>query len=109
MVDEQTTRQKIRGFLEKSINGASPSRIEDYFDRVYDEELTTGEILSHIDHLRQSQEHADWQMFARPPECKDCHFDEFHELVNIPSRCPKCRSEWIQEPAFDIVREEESG
>lgn len=106
MVEEQTTRQAIQEFLEKSINGASPERIVQYFDRVYEEDISESEVLNHIDHLRQSQEHKSWQLFVRPPECLECRFDEFHDVVNIPSRCPNCRSERIQEPAFDIEVDE---
>lgn len=102
MIEEQTTRQKIRDFLERSLNGASPSRVEQYFDRVQDEEIAVGEVITHIEHLQKSQKHKSWQLFVRPPECLECYFNDFDDVVNIPSQCPKCRSERIQEPAFDI-------
>lgn len=40
-------------------------------------------------------------LLIRPSECRKCGF-VFRPEINIPSRCPKCRSEWIEEPRFKI-------
>ncbi len=37
----------------------------------------------------------------KPAECKRCGF-VFRPEINLPSRCPKCKSEWIEEPRFKI-------
>jgi predicted Zn-ribbon and HTH transcriptional regulator len=41
-------------------------------------------------------------LLVAPPECRDCGFTDFHDLVNRPSRCPECKSEGVEEPAFRI-------
>jgi len=66
-------------------------------------EVTTAAALSHVRHVARSLEGSgDEQLLVAPPECRDCGFTDFDDLANRPSRCPECRSESIQEPAFRI-------
>lgn len=96
MID--TRRQRIRALLEKSFNGKSPSELSDQLYYKYDEEVGVDEVLEHIEHLKSSGE----DILVRPPMCKECRFDNFDNLLNVPSQCPECRSEWLSEPVFTI-------
>ena len=40
-------------------------------------------------------------LLIKPAECRKCGF-VFKPEINIPSRCPRCKSEWIEEPRFKI-------
>ncbi|AHL21930.1 putative transcriptional regulator containing an HTH domain fused to a Zn-ribbon [Thermococcus nautili] len=41
-------------------------------------------------------------LLVKPAECRKCGF-VFRPEINIPSRCPRCKSEWIEEPRFMIA------
>ena len=65
--------------------------------------ITTADALSHVRHVARSLEGSgDERLLVAPPACRDCGFTDFDDLVNRPSRCPECRSEAIDEPAFRI-------
>lgn len=93
-VDEGTTRQRIADFLRAET--AQAGAIANEFD------VTTSQALSHVEHIAQSLAEADEELLVAPPECRDCGFTDFDDLANRPSRCPDCRSESIEEPAFRI-------
>lgn len=40
-------------------------------------------------------------LLVKSAECRKCCF-RFKPEINIPSRCPRCKSEWIEEPRFKI-------
>ncbi|AIF69127.1 transcriptional regulator [Palaeococcus pacificus DY20341] len=40
-------------------------------------------------------------LLIQPAQCKNCGF-VFKSEIKIPSKCPKCRSSWIEEPRFKI-------
>lgn len=42
-------------------------------------------------------------LLIKPAQCRKCGF-VFKAEINIPSRCPKCKSEWIEEPRFKLER-----
>ncbi|AEC52299.1 hypothetical protein PNA2_1383 [Pyrococcus sp. NA2] len=42
-------------------------------------------------------------LLVRPAQCRKCGFI-FRPEINIPSRCPRCKSEWIEEPRFKLER-----
>ncbi len=56
-------------------------------------------------HVERSARRAGRRLRVRPPECLDCGF-EFRgresRHLHPPSRCPRCRSEHIQEPTFHL-------
>lgn len=91
---ETTTRQRLREALRKE--PATPSALAREFD------LTPATVISHVEHLAQSLEESDEQLLAAPPECRDCGFDGYDDLLNRPSRCPDCKSESIAEPTFTV-------
>ncbi|CAB50214.1 transcriptional regulator [Pyrococcus abyssi] len=42
-------------------------------------------------------------LLVKPAQCRKCGFT-FRPEINIPSRCPRCKSEWIEEPRFKLER-----
>ncbi|ASJ17390.1 transcriptional regulator [Thermococcus chitonophagus] len=42
-------------------------------------------------------------LLIKPAQCRKCGFT-FKPEINIPSRCPRCKSEWIEEPRFKLER-----
>ncbi len=91
---DETTRQRLADRLRR--DPATPSTLAAEFD------LTTGSILRHVEHVSQSVDRGDAQFLVAPPTCRECGFDTFDDLLNVPSRCPECKSEAVEEPAFTI-------
>ncbi len=93
---DETTRQRLAEALRAE--PATPSALAREFD------LTTGAILSHVEHVSRSLEPADEEFLVAPPTCRECAFDTFDDLLNVPSRCPDCKSEAVDEPVFTIQK-----
>jgi predicted Zn-ribbon and HTH transcriptional regulator len=91
---ERTTRQRIAGALREE--PAEAGGIASEFD------VTTEAALSHVEHIAESLDGTDEQLLVSPPECRECGFTDFDDLINRPSRCPECKSENVAEPAFTI-------
>lgn len=91
---ERTTRQRIADFLRHET--AQAGTLANEFS------VTTNTALTHVEHIAASLEGTDEQLLVAPPECRDCGFTGFDDLVNRPSRCPECKSESVEEPAFRI-------
>jgi predicted Zn-ribbon and HTH transcriptional regulator len=91
---ERTTRQRITDRLRETPLQAGA--IANEFD------ITTSAALSHVEHISKSLSESSEQLLVAPPECSECGFDEFDDLINRPSRCPDCKSETVEEPAFRV-------
>lgn len=96
-MNKKTRKQRIIEFLIER-PGMRPSDIRNALSD-YKIESTPDEIIEHIKEINNKDE---IQIQVAPPECKDCGFDNWDNIVNIPSQCPECRSEWIEEPLFKI-------
>jgi predicted Zn-ribbon and HTH transcriptional regulator len=92
---ERTTRQRIADYLRDHTAQAGTLATEF--------EITTGTAFTHVKHIAQTlAATGEEQLLAAPPQCRDCGFSGFDDIVNRPSRCPECKSEAIEEPAFRI-------
>ncbi|WP_418282422.1 transcriptional regulator [Halorubrum sp. DTA98] len=90
---EPTTRQRIADRLRE--DAATASELGGALS------LPTHVVYDHLEHVSRSV--ADGETFlVAPPACHECGFDGFDEPLNHPSRCPECKSERIEEPAFRI-------
>ena len=67
--------------------GASPRDVED-----------------ELEHLRKSLRSEGAVLEIDPATCRKCGFRFKRDRVDKPSKCPKCRSTWIAEPRFRVVR-----
>lgn len=92
---EATTRQRMADRLRGE--PATPSVLATEF------EVTAGAVIRHVEHISRSIDAGDGEEFlVAPPECSECGFSDFDDLLNRPSRCPECKHEGIEEPAFLI-------
>jgi predicted Zn-ribbon and HTH transcriptional regulator len=91
---ERTTRQRIAEFLRHE-----PARAGSLANEFG---VTTTTALTHVEHIAASLSGTDERLLVAPPECRDCGFTGFDDLVNRTSRCPECRSESVEEPVFRI-------
>jgi predicted Zn-ribbon and HTH transcriptional regulator len=89
-----TTREQIADRLREKPLSASAL--------AHEFEIRTPEALQHVEHISRSLADTDEQLLATPPECRECGFDSFDDLVNRPSRCPECKAESVTEPVFQI-------
>lgn len=96
-MSEKTTRELITEVLERRPE-VKPSDMRNALSD-YKISLTPDEIVEEIKEINRKESIT---VHVAPPECKDCGFDNWGELANIPSKCPQCRSEWIKEPRFTI-------
>ena len=91
----RTTRERMADRLREGHWSASALARE--FD------IQTATVLGHVEHVARSLEHSNEEFLVAPPECRECGFDSFDDLLNRPSRCPECKSEAIEEPVFTIA------
>ncbi|MEY7851467.1 transcriptional regulator [Natrarchaeobius sp. A-rgal3] len=91
---DETTRQRLADALRRE--AATPSELAATFD------LVPHAVVNHVEHVARSVDGGDEQLLVAPPTCRDCGFDDFDQLLNLPSRCPSCKSESIAEPTFTI-------
>ena len=65
--------------------------------------LREKEVVEHLEHLRRSHV----ALAVTPAACRECGFVfRKRERLGRPTRCPLCRSEQIEEPLFEVAREE---
>jgi len=89
----ETTRQRIADTLREG-----PATASDLGETL---SLPTHVVYDHVEHVSRSVD-GDAELLVAPPACRDCGFDGFDDPINEPSRCPECKSERIEEPAFVI-------
>ncbi len=92
--ERETTRQQIATHLRNT--PTPPGTLATEFG------IRSSEVLSHVEHLAKSLQSTDEQLLVAPPECRECGFSGFDDLINRPSRCPECKSESVDEPVFTI-------
>ncbi|MFC7068234.1 transcriptional regulator [Halobaculum lipolyticum] len=90
---DRTTRERIADELRERALPASALAAE--FD------VTRSTVYDHLEHVSRSLPEGE-EFLVAPPECRDCGFDRFDDPVNSPSRCPDCKGENVEEPAFVI-------
>ncbi|MFX1483988.1 MAG: transcriptional regulator [Promethearchaeota archaeon] len=62
-------------------------------------------VYEDIDHISKSLKRKDKRLLIRPASCGKCQFIfRNRKTAKAPSKCPKCRSEWILAPAFIITK-----
>ncbi|MEE6211338.1 transcriptional regulator [Salarchaeum sp. III] len=92
---ERTTRERIADALRE--DPGTPSSLATEFA------ITAHAALRHVEHVAKSLDGTDEELLVRPPECEECGFNDFDDPLNLPSRCPECKHEGIEEPAFKIA------
>ncbi len=58
-------------------------------------------ILEDLKAIQRTLKREGKVLLIKPAECRKCGF-VFPPEIKVPSRCPRCKSEWIEEPRFKI-------
>lgn len=92
---EITIRQRIMAELEK---GSMTAR-----DLSKTIRISEKEAIAHMDHVAKSLQRPK-RLIIEPSVCNKCGFVfKDRRRFSSPSRCPECRHEGIQPPAFRIL------
>ena len=60
-------------------------------------------VYEDLDHISKSVKRQHKELLIRPAICGKCQFTfKVGKSAKAPSKCPKCRSQWILAPAFII-------
>jgi predicted Zn-ribbon and HTH transcriptional regulator len=92
-----TRRENIMELLEQSENPLTAQDICDILDV-----RKRGIIYEDLEHIAKSVKRRKKQLLIRPASCGSCNFIFKTRSVKKPSKCPKCKSEWIIPPAYLI-------
>ncbi len=65
--------------------------------------VTAKEIAGDLRHLEKSLKHTDCRLVVEPAFCRKCEFEFARDKLTKPSRCPKCRSNRIEEPVISVI------
>lgn len=98
--NEGSLRERIAKLLENSREPLTAEDIARFF------EIDIDDVYLHLAHIAKSVRRLSRgkkYLFMIPPRCRKCGF-LFKDLdkPKKPSRCPRCKSEWIEPPRFTI-------
>lgn len=92
----RTTRERLADRLRE--RAATPSELAATFD------ISRGSVIAHLEHVARSIDASTGETLeVAPPRCRACGFEAFDDLLNLPSRCPNCKSEDLAEPMVRIT------
>ena len=93
-----TRREQIAEFLEEA---EVPLTAQDLCERLDIKKRSI--IYEDIDHIARSVKNEGKEVIIRRASCGKCNyvFSQKHS-AKAPTKCPKCKSEWILPPAFLI-------
>lgn len=102
-----TTRERIYELLRKS---EKPLTVDDIISLLNLSDMNPKDVYDHLQHIAKSvkaRSKGKEYLAMDPPVCRKCGF-VFKELSKPkkPSKCPRCKSEWISPPRFLIVRKD---
>ncbi|MFX1607052.1 MAG: transcriptional regulator [Promethearchaeota archaeon] len=93
-----TRRENIAELLERTEH---PLTVEEICERLDIKKRSI--VYEDIDHISKSVKRENKELLIRPARCGKCLFIfKARKTAKAPSKCPKCRSEWILSPAFLI-------
>jgi predicted Zn-ribbon and HTH transcriptional regulator len=99
-LEEGSIRQRILKLLSES---EEPLTAED-IARIF--EIDVDEVYEHLEHIAKSVKRlygGEKALLMLPPRCRKCGYVfKGLEKPKKPSRCPKCKSEWIEPPRFIV-------
>jgi predicted Zn-ribbon and HTH transcriptional regulator len=100
-----TTRERILKLLYET-GGALTA--EEIISLLGQEDLTVKDVYEHLDHIARTvktRSKGREYLGMEPPYCRKCGY-VFKDLSKPkkPSRCPRCKSEWINPPRFMVLR-----
>ena len=66
-------------------------------------------VADDLNHLFRSMKHTEYQAVVEPARCRACGFQFSQAKLTKPSKCPECKSTWVQEPKIGIERKTQAG
>ncbi|NHI84355.1 MAG: HTH domain-containing protein [Candidatus Thorarchaeota archaeon] len=94
----KTRREKIKDLLEKT---AQPLTAQELCNILEIQSCST--VYEDIEHIAQSVKAEEKELLVRQASCGKCNYVfSSRKAAKKPSKCPKCRSEWILSPAYII-------
>ncbi len=94
----QTRREQIAMYLEEA---EYPLTAQDLCEMLDIKKRSI--IYEDIDHISRSVKNEGKEVIIRLARCGKCNFVfSKRNTAKAPSKCPKCKSEWILPPAFLI-------
>ncbi|MFX0055440.1 MAG: transcriptional regulator [Candidatus Hermodarchaeota archaeon] len=94
-----TRRERITALLEQTDVPLTAQEICDILDIKH-----RAIVYEDIEHIAISLKHKGKELLIRPASCGKCGYAfTKRKSAKRPSKCPKCRSEWILQPGY-IVR-----
>ncbi|MHC1604607.1 MAG: transcriptional regulator [Candidatus Methanofastidiosia archaeon] len=91
---ELTRRKKILGMICET--DYSPRELSKIF------KTSQKEILKDLSHIYRTIKREGKRFFIRNPKCISCGYEFKLKEPKIPSKCPICNSQWIEEPRFMV-------
>ncbi|MFX0108779.1 MAG: transcriptional regulator [Candidatus Hodarchaeota archaeon] len=99
-----TRRQTIAELLENSDDPLTAQDICALLDL-----KSRSVVYEDIEHLSKSVRNQGKRLLIRPASCGKCNYVfKTRKYAKRPSKCPKCRSQWILEPGFLILSQKHS-
>ncbi|MHA1930884.1 MAG: transcriptional regulator [Candidatus Thorarchaeota archaeon] len=96
----KTRRERIEEMLSQTESPLSAQNLCDMLD-IKSRSL----VYEDIEHITKSIRNKGKELLMSPASCGKCNFVfKDRKKAKRPSRCPKCRSEWILSPGF-LIRE----
>jgi len=93
-----TRREEIAKYLEET---EFPLTAQDLCERLGLKKRSI--IYEDIDHIARSVRNKGKEVIVRPASCGKCNYVfSLKHSAKAPTKCPKCKSEWILAPAFFI-------
>ncbi|MHA1772038.1 MAG: transcriptional regulator [Candidatus Thorarchaeota archaeon] len=93
----QTRRERIAQLLEESDH---PLTAQDIAEVLGLENRNV--VFEDIEHIAKSAKREGKRVLIRPASCGKCGYVFTPKSAKRPSRCPKCKSEWILLPGYLI-------
>lgn len=90
----KTNRQKIKKLLDG--NKATAKTISSHIG------ISEEEVYNELSEIRKEFSKKDKTLFGSQPQCNNCGFSNFRKISNIPSKCPRCKSNNLKKIEFTI-------
>jgi len=93
-----TRREEIISLLESTDQPMTAQEICDILDL-----RKRSIIYEDLDHIARTVRNQGKEVIVKPASCGKCHYVfKVKDSAKAPTKCPKCRSEWILAPSFLI-------
>ena len=90
-------RQKI---IELLIDTDRPLSVEEMSMMLH---IDASVIASDLPRIAEAMERKGYRFEIEPARCKKCGY-VFEPSLHIPSKCPRCHSQWLEPPRFRLVK-----